>query len=91
MNGSSREEQARADRIRERSGQLQRGTDNAMRKLERAKLVSEADVEENSEITLNKEGLRARGVPRWAIGVAVVLVAAGAAAGVAWFVLSKLH
>jgi hypothetical protein len=83
-NGSSREEVARADRMRERAKQAQRGTDNALEALQRAKLDSVNEFDEDSVVTLTKEGLSAKGVPKWAVGAAVVLVAA---AGAAWILL----
>ena len=74
--------------MRERARQAQRGTSNALANLERAKLESYSDEDEVSEITLGKEGLKARGVPSWAVGAAVVIVAI---AGAVWLVLSKLR
>lgn len=77
---------ARADRMREKYKQHQRATENALSNLHRAKLRSIADDDDEvSEVTLGKEGLKAKGVPSWAVGIAVIVVAL---AGSAWLLLA---
>jgi hypothetical protein len=73
--------------MRERARQAQRGTENALAALERTKLPSYTDEEEISEVTLGKEGLKAKGVPGWAVGAAVVIVAT---AGAVWILVHAL-
>lgn len=65
--------------MRERQSQDQRATKNAEDNLRRAfgSLPPYRD-ELDSEITVNKSGLHAKGVPPWALGLTLVILSIGA-------------
>lgn len=79
-NGSHDEKIARADRIAEQSAKAQRAaeqhrkaTQNAIANLRRTRLASYSDEDEHSEVTIGKEGIRAKGLPAWAVVCLAVL------------------
>lgn len=83
-NGSHDEKIARADRIAEQSAKAQRAaeqhrkaTQNAIANLRRTRLASYSDEDEHSEVTIGKEGIKAKGLPPWALlGLALIALAA---------------
>lgn len=76
-NGTTREAIARADRIRERAKQGKQASANAIANLRRTQLASITDEDEVSEVTgsLGDKKLSVRGIPRWSLGLAIVLLA----------------
>lgn len=86
-NGTHDEKLARADRIAEQSAkaarkaeQNRRGTLNAIANLRNSPTGEHYRVEMDSgEIDLEKLGVKATGIPRWALGVAIVTLAIAAA------------
>ncbi len=93
-NGTHDEKLARADRIAEQSAkaarkaeQNRRGTQNAIANLRGSQLQPyREEMDSNSEVTIGKEGIKAKGLPPWAI-VCLAVLAAGVAAFLGWLKL----
>jgi hypothetical protein len=82
-NGSTDERIARADRIveqsrkaQERAEQHRKGTVNAIAAVRRAQLPSYTDENEISEVTIGKEGVKAKAPPWTLLGLALLALAA---------------
>lgn len=73
-NGSHKEGPARADRFREEAEKHERTIQRSMDTMHKERDLP-AYRESDSEITANRQGVHAKGIPRWAIGIALVLLA----------------
>lgn len=80
-NGSHDDGPAAADRIREKYAKHRRAIDRAIEESGAHRDLPAHRVEMDSgEIDLEKLGVKATGIPRWALGVAIVTLAIAAAA-----------
>lgn len=82
-NGTTDEKLARAERLREQrdlvriaADQRQKGIRNAISAVRRAQLPSYTDENEVSEVTIGKEGVKAKAPPWTLLGLAVLALAA---------------
>lgn len=82
-NGTVDEQVARADRIEEKSRKAQeqaeqhrKGTANAIAAVRRSQLPSYTDENEISEVTVGKEGIKAKAPPWTLLGLALLALAA---------------